>query len=570
MVKGRSVSIKFVAAIVFLLAMLFSTATAVEAEDYLTAEELDYIESRSTLRAASSDGAAPLTFTDSKGEIRGIFKRVMDRIAEMTGLVFEYELYDSVEKVFGSGGDIVYGVSPNYAPEGMVLSQPFLITETILYTNISLRTDQLDDKIYAAVRDSALPEGIKEEQSIYFNTREESLNAVDSGKADYGYGNAYSVAYYTLLNGYRNIVTIPRGKESREYCIGLANDDPILLSIINKTINEIDPTEMQHIILEVASQVERRITPAMVISAYGVWIFTISSLISAVLLFSVVSNVHANRRLRMQNIIHKVLSRISNEYLFEYSPKTDRFHLSDKFDEQFVEVLDKVTGILKNLLLKQDIDLSNELIEFPLANGKMSYFKVINTTLNDKRGRTNCIAGKLIDISEEVSEREMLIAKSQIDGLTGLYNPTTTRELIIKKMENRANNNRLDALIILDCDNFKEINDTLGHLVGDEMLRKISASLRKAFRSTDILGRIGGDEFCVYLEDVPSAEFVEKKFQQLLSLVQESTEEIEASLSVGIAFVNEKEPYETIFNKADTALFKAKGMGKARIVVYGE
>lgn len=160
-------------------------------------------------------------------------------------------------------------------PVEMVLSRPYLKSETILYINSSLDSDRLDDKIYAAVKGSTLPKGIKEENSIYFDTREESLDAVETGQADYGYGNAYSVAFYTLQNGYKNIVTIPKGKESREYCIGLLNENELLLSIINKSISAIDENQMTTMILDATSHIDRKITLSMIMDAYGKEIFIV-------------------------------------------------------------------------------------------------------------------------------------------------------------------------------------------------------------------------------------------------------------------------------------------------------
>ncbi len=132
---------------------------------------------------------APIQYTDSKGEVQGISKRVIDQVSDMTGIVFEYKLYDTLDETLNSDSDIMFGIPNNYAPSDMVLSRPYLKSETILYINSSLNINQLENKIYAAVRGSALPEGIKEENSIYFDTREESLDAVESGRADYGYGN---------------------------------------------------------------------------------------------------------------------------------------------------------------------------------------------------------------------------------------------------------------------------------------------------------------------------------------------------------------------------------------------
>ncbi len=253
---------------IFVVTVLSNTVPA-KAEWSLTEEEKEYIKNCGVIKAASIERVAPLSFRNASGEIQGIFKRVMDEISEMTGLVFEYELYPSVEDVLDSNSDIVYGFPSNYAPDNMVLSTPFLETQTFLYLNMSVNPDNLEDKIYAGVSRGTLPAGIKEENTIYFNTREESMNAVEKGTADYGYGNSYSVAYYSLINNYENMVTIPQEKERREYCIGFLNYDEVLHTIINKSISSIDPDRMHKMIIDEASNLEKKITFSMIMDVYG-------------------------------------------------------------------------------------------------------------------------------------------------------------------------------------------------------------------------------------------------------------------------------------------------------------
>ncbi|HHU63929.1 MAG TPA: hypothetical protein GXZ32_06990 [Clostridiales bacterium] len=94
-------------------------------ETILTPEEKDYISKRKVVKAATIDGAAPLSFTDENGEIQGIFQRVLDRISEITGINFRCSIYQSVDEALNSNCEIIYGISPNYAPDDMVLSQLF-------------------------------------------------------------------------------------------------------------------------------------------------------------------------------------------------------------------------------------------------------------------------------------------------------------------------------------------------------------------------------------------------------------------------------------------------------------
>ncbi|NLJ99913.1 MAG: transporter substrate-binding domain-containing protein, partial [Clostridia bacterium] len=184
---------KKIPAVMLLIALVFLFVGAgrpINVELYLTQGERDYIAGRGVIRAASIAGGAPLHYRDSKGEIRGIAVNVLKEIADMTGLAVEYELYDNVSLAFNSGADIFFGVTTQYAPEGMILSKPYLKSDTVLFMNSSLDYKRLSDKRYAALANGSIPVGVEEENTIYFNNREESMDAVEAGKADYGYGNA--------------------------------------------------------------------------------------------------------------------------------------------------------------------------------------------------------------------------------------------------------------------------------------------------------------------------------------------------------------------------------------------
>lgn len=127
----------------------------------------------------------------------------------------------------------------------------------------------------------------------------------------------------------------------------------------------------------------------------------------------------------------------------------------------------------------------------------------------------------------------------------------------------------MDAFIIIDGDDFKNINDTYGHLAGDQLLKHIARNMKQTFRKTDIMGRIGGDEFCIYLQDIPSIDYVQDKCRQLNSLMQKSAVGGPVSVSAGLTLVQENDEYNEVFKRADDALYKAKQKGKAQVVVDG-
>lgn len=556
-----------------LIAALLITAAAapiVNAELNLTPEEKDYIAGARTLKAVSIDGGAPIQYRDSKGKIKGVAISVLDELAAITGLSFEYHLYSSAEEALNSGADLYFGATHQHAPKGMLLSQPYFKSEIILFINSSLDPNRLEDKIYAAVEGGTLPEGLEKKNVSYFSSREETLTAVDQGKADYGFGNAYSVAFYTLQNGYKNIITIPQKKETRKYCIALLEEDYFLLSIINKAIEEMDENQIDALVLDVASRVDRQITFPMIVDAYRREIYLIIALILLILLFSTQKNIRANKQLDLQNKRYELLSHISNECLFEYHVKTSRLVLSGNCSRIIgIKQNDNtVKDELKNLFLSENKKVHTSIVGLPLAGGGKGAFKVVFYNIYDNRKRVHSVIGKLIDVSEEMAEKEKLITKTLLDGLTGLYNPQTTRELITRCIKEK-NRRRTDAFIIADCDNFKQINDTFGHLKGDQALKSIAKSIKTGFRKTDIVGRIGGDEFCIYIQNV-TPDFIRAKCEQLIALIGDTGQEFHILVSMGAALTGSESTYEELFTKADKALYLAKRKGGAQIVIHGE
>ncbi|HZJ84778.1 MAG TPA: diguanylate cyclase [Syntrophomonadaceae bacterium] len=558
--------------IIIYILITFAQSTPAE-EIFFTEEEKDFINKASVLKVISIDGIAPLSYLDSKGNIVGIGISLFDEISEISRLNFEYKLYESVADALDSNFDIYTNAEKKYAPDNMLLSQPYLESEALFYYNKSIDPKQLAYKRYAAIKGGTLPEGIKEEQAIYFNDREEAINAVESGIADFGYGNAYSLAFYTLQNGYENIITIPTGKEDREYCVGVYQGNEILLSILNKSIAAIDSYRMDAIVLGVASHVERKITFSMIVNKYGQEMLGILFAMIAILAYAVYTTYRAKQRIEIENKRYAILTQISNEYLFEYQIKSDVLHVSEKFGSeigtrnnqaQVIEMFKKTFGEFNF----DDMEESMHTIKLPLSDGDLGIFRMIFSYLKNESGKVHSVIGKLVDITREEKEKEKLIIKSQLDGLTGLYNATTTKEAIIKSMKNKRIGD-IDALIIIDCDKFKEVNDKYGHLKGNIVLENIAKALKATFRQTDIKGRIGGDEFLVYMHNIPSVDFVHNRCQQLIEKIRENSD-IAIAISVGVAICQESSTYEDLFQKADDALYNAKKHSGSRIEVYAE
>lgn len=103
------------------LCAMLACAVQLEAQILLTEAEREYVHQGNVIQAVSLDGAAPLQFSDADGQVQGISKEVLEEVARLTGLVFEYRLYDRLEDAFNSGADVFFGIPRHYAPEDMVL-----------------------------------------------------------------------------------------------------------------------------------------------------------------------------------------------------------------------------------------------------------------------------------------------------------------------------------------------------------------------------------------------------------------------------------------------------------------
>lgn len=185
----------------------------------------------------------------------------------------------------------------------------------------------------------------------------------------------------------------------------------------------------------------------------------------------------------------------------------------------------------------------------------------INNTLGVKRR-----------LQLSLDEQKAWKTKSQIDEMTSLFNKVTVENLITKTLTEHEDG--LHAMMEIDIDNFKSVNDVYGHTMGDHVISVITGVISSQFRSTDYVGRTGGDEFVVLMSDIPSQEIALVKAENLVNLVKYKEnlsipENI--SISVGVAFSEpEDHCYDDLAAKADQALYVSKKSGKDRYSVFGE
>ncbi len=162
---------------------------------------------------------------------------------------------------------------------------------------------------------------------------------------------------------------------------------------------------------------------------------------------------------------------------------------------------------------------------------------------------------------------------AETDQLTGLFNKVSTENKIKDYMDRHADQQGM--LFILDIDNFKKINDTMGHAFGDEVLREIGQRIKMEFRASDIIGRAGGDEFIIFLRNLPTDELIQKEAKKVLNVFKDfqvgTYSKYTVTASIGCAvFPRDGGEWESLYKAADQGLYKAKRGGKNQLVFYRE
>ena len=201
------------------------------------------------------------------------------------------------------------------------------------------------------------------------------------------------------------------------------------------------------------------------------------------------------------------------------------------------------------------------------------YLQLIKEPLFNDNGKVRGIIALINNVTEHELLKLELEKRSKTDQLTGLLNKVATEELVRMMIANYHKPNEIDALMMIDVDKFKNVNDTFGHITGDRVLEEVGDIIRRSFKGMDVAGRVGGDEFMVFLRDIDKADNACKLAEHIEYEARHAFdgEELEkyVSLSIGIALLPEHgKTFEELYNAADKALYYIKNHGRASYRLY--
>ncbi len=230
-----------------------------------------------------------------------------------------------------------------------------------------------------------------------------------------------------------------------------------------------------------------------------------------------------------------------------------------------------------DFLLKDQPDLldsvrrSEEKVFQLVAEGEDLYIKVNVRGIQSKEEPVGILI-TFEDVTEPELLRRRLIEMANTDELSGLNNRRRFRELAEEACRRARRYNEQLSLLMIDVDYFKKINDSFGHLAGDAYIRDLAEMLSRTFRKTDIIGRVGGEEFAVVMLNT-DAEKAHKKAECFRRSIEEKImilgqQRVRVTVSIGVAELNKETPdFEALVNRADYALYEAKRSGRNCAVV---
>ena len=295
-------------------------------------------------------------------------------------------------------------------------------------------------------------------------------------------------------------------------------------------------------------------------------------------------------QLQEQQERYEIVQELSDDILFSYDVHEDVFEASSKMLRS-LGTKTKITDAMENFTYGSIFDprdvptvitaYSNaisgkkvNIFDARIMNNRGDYvwYRVKFAAVYDSEGEAVKFIGTLCDIDKEKREKNRLIFQAQTDQLTGFLNKISTSLKISETI--KADQEDFGALFLVDLDDFKELNDTYGHRQGDKFLKEFTNNLSHSFRSTDILGRVGGEEFVIYVSGVGETKhFIEEKASHILQICRntriENAPEKEFTCSVGIArFPSDAATYIELYDKADKAMYYVKKQGKNNFAFF--
>lgn len=578
------------------------TENGLEVKDYqveFSQTEKDYLSEIPVFKIGYQRNLAPIQYEtkNEEGEIvfAGVAAQMCERIEKATGVPVEYYGYDDVTDLVNAlqSNEIhmIASLENRQTHVDLVkFSKDYLSFNVALVMREGLENQKLAEQTMAimTIDDLSIIDFIPR-VTKHMDSIGEMVKAIDSGAADYAACNYYSANYYLRQTRAKNVEVVPLTKGVSIALAFTKECDSRLVSICNKIIYSVTEDDLQIMLLESMNVEEGPVTFVQFIEDNPFQSIVVLCGIFVIIVVSIASVMHERDKGARNHALdvkrYEVLASLVDEYVYEYNIVTECIHFDSKFSQRFG---------FEELIHMKEYNGENEHLNILIENYKFAigapshtsppfefglgtekeWYRVLAHMIRNEAGKELYVVGKLINVQKEMEEKHLMENKALRDPLTGLFNRDGFQIQFDKIYENMEH--MLPVMFaVLDMDNFKSVNDTLGHAGGDEALKLLANCLENIFGDRGVIARYGGDEFvlCVYAME-------EEKIQMLLNeLVDKMCVELpyngtitKISISVGAVLSEKKTDYAELFKCADKALYTAKGNGKNcyHIIKYDE
>ncbi len=296
-------------------------------------------------------------------------------------------------------------------------------------------------------------------------------------------------------------------------------------------------------------------------------------------------------RLKLER--QQLLLNNASEIFFEWDLIKDEAYFTENFRDTFGYSIGgsnfgQMSSDINRIIYVDDIPLLKKLISeimngksfveqelrFMKADGTYLWCRVRGVGQQWENGKIVSLLGTITNINSDKMVMQNLQNMSERDVLTGLSNRYAATKRIEQYLQGEGNLHQ-SALLMLDIDNFKRVNDTYGHVAGDSILISCGEVIRKQFRNQDVIARIGGDEFQIWIRNIPNEKVAQKCSQKVIESFKKNVSSMvpdcDISCSIGIAvYPQDGQDLKKLFQNADMALLYAKEHGKHQYATFSE
>jgi diguanylate cyclase (GGDEF)-like protein/PAS domain S-box-containing protein len=599
----------------------------------LTVKEREWLENHKTIRIAFDGSLPPYSFLNDSGQPEGIAVEVMNILSKRLGIKFETYPQTTWNKLYEAAAarkvDVVATmVNRADRKQWFIFTQPYLLKSLVIMTKrdntlIKNRSDLAGKKVALVKGYQFVDRIIKEFPSLtpYFvSSMLDELKAVSAEKADAAVTFMATANYLQtkhLLTDLKIAAFYDSDNinENINESIAVRNDWPILADILQKGLSSISEEEMQNIHAKWVPGNKPSVDYTLIWGIVAGFV-----VIFIVLLLWIARVRRQNKKIKLsraevqttnkillelkEDLEHLVVKRtaelnsseqkfrslvenLQNEYFFYqrdyegaftyispsithilgYSPDEFKAHYHEYLTDNPINL--KIAEHAKPCA--QGLDNSPYQLEIYSAYKDIHWLEVTDTPVYDEANNFIGVDGIVHDITLRKQADDRLLWLSHYDELTGLAN----RRLFADQLHNAINmahrTNQSVTLFYLDLDRFKYVNDTMGHAMGDEVLKETANRIAITLRDSDMPARLGGDEFALVLPETdadgaaPVAAKILKKLQEPY-VFNEQTFTLGGSIGIAV-YPQDASSAEALVHLADTAMYQAK-QGKLGISFY--